>query len=206
MNFFFLMWFFLTSLVGVEKAVVIGSGMGGLTSALYLARAGLEPLVIEGPFPGGLITQSHLVQNWPGEVAIRGEELISKVREQVIENGVRFLKKNVVQVDFSHHPFKIFLQAVEGEKEEILANSCIIAMGTTPNFLNIPGEQKYWGRGVSNCAICDGSLYKEKIVGVVGGGDAAILEALYLSELAEKVHLFVRKGQLKASEKNRVQT
>src|SRR3990167_1842373 len=199
---------FLTSLFGKvtepQKVVVLGSGVGGLTSALYLARAGIETLVIDGPLSGGLITQSHSVQNWPGEVAIGGEELSAKIRKQVVANGVHFLQKDVGKVDFSASPLKIQVQSLDGKKEWMAAKSCIIAMGTTPNFLGIPGEKKYWGRGVSNCAICDGSLYKDKVVGVVGGGDAAVLEALYLSDLAKKVELFVRKEHLKAVEQKRV--
>ncbi|MDE3055963.1 MAG: FAD-dependent oxidoreductase [Verrucomicrobiota bacterium] len=197
----------LLGLSDVKSVVILGSGIGGLTSALYLARAGIETFVVEGPLPGGLITESHLVQNWPGEFAIGGTELMAKVRQQTEANGVHFVQKEVVDVDFSTRPFSITLRSSEEERGKELwqTQSCIIATGTTPNFLGVSGEKEYWGRGVSNCAICDGALYRDRIVGVVGGGDAAALEALYLSRMAKKVYLFVRKGEMRAKEKTRVQ-
>lgn len=193
----------------VEPIVILGGGVGSLTSALYLGRAGLSPLVLEGPTPGGLLTQSHTVQNWPGVMEIDGLQLTEKMREQAEANGARFISEEVVGVDFSKRPFVITTRALDGSQNTHRfhrAESCIIAMGTKPNFLGIPGEQDYWGRGVTNCAICDGSLYKGKVVGVVGGGDAAVLEALYLSNIAKEVHVFVRKGSLKAVEEKRAQT
>lgn len=190
----------------VEPIVILGGGVGSLTSALYLGRAGLSPLVIEGPTPGGLLTQSHTVQNWPGVMEIDGLQLTDRMREQAEANGARFVSEEVIDVDFSKRPLVITTRALDGSetKHQILAESCIVAMGTKPNFLGIPGEQTYWGHGVTNCAICDGSLYKGKVVGVVGGGDAAVLEALYLSNIAKEVHVFVRKDALKAVEEKRV--
>jgi thioredoxin-disulfide reductase/thioredoxin len=190
-----------------ESAVILGGGIGALTSALYLARAGLHPLVIEGELPGGLLAQSHSVQNWPGEMEIEGHALTDKVRMQAEANGARFLKGEVVKVDFSKGPFVLTTRPLDmkDKTREILADSCIIAMGTTPNFLGVPGEQAYWGQGVTNCAICDGALYRDQVVGVVGGGDAAVLEAYYLSKIAKEVHVFVRKGQLRANESTRIQ-
>ncbi|MBU6446349.1 MAG: thioredoxin, partial [Verrucomicrobia bacterium] len=192
----------------VEPIVILGGGVGSLTSALYLGRAGYQPLVIEGPTPGGLLTQSSSVQNWPGELEVTGSELVDKMHAQAEANGARFLQEEVVDVDFSKRPFTIVTRSLDGseQKHQILAESCIIAMGTKPNYLGIPGEQKYWGRGVTNCAICDGALYKDKVVGVVGGGDAAILEALYLANIAKEVHVFIRKDALKAMEEKRIQT
>lgn len=191
-----------------EPIVILGGGVGSLTSALYLGRAGLSPLVIEGPTPGGLLTQSHTVQNWPGVMEIDGTSLTDQMRDQAKANGARFLSEEVIAVDFSKRPFTITTRALDGTQKthQIKTESCIVAMGTKPNFLGIPGEQSYWGRGVTNCAICDGSLYKDKIVGVVGGGDAAVLEALYLSNIAKEVHVFVRKDTLRAIEEKRVQT
>ena len=193
-----------------EKAhsvVVLGGGIGALTSAIYLARGGLEPVVIEGPSPGGLITQSHSVQNWPGEMEISGPELAEKVRKQAEENGVKFRSEEVVAVDFSKRPYMIVTRSIGTKREtKILAESVIIAMGTRPNFLGVLGEADYWGRGVTNCAICDGSLYRDQVVGVVGGGDAAVLEGLYLSNIAKEVNIFVRKGSFKGTEEKRLQT
>ena len=191
----------------VYPVAVLGSGVGSLTSALYLARAGVEPLVIEGQNPGGLITQSHTVQNWPGEMDIVGVQLTDKIRKQVEANGAQFLREKVIKVDFSKRPFTLTLATFDSDPKlrEISAESCIIAMGTEPNFLGIPGEKEYWGKGVTNCAICDGSFYRDQIVGVVGGGDAAVLEALYLSNIAKEVHVFVRKDAMRAIETKRLE-
>ncbi len=195
----------------VYPVVILGSGMGALTSALYLGRAELSPLVIEGKVPGGLLTQSHSVQNWPGEMEIEGHLLTEKMRKQAQSNGAVFLSEEVVAVDFSKRPFVITTRSLVGKEslQQIRAESCIIAMGTEPNFLGVPGEtgpNGYWGRGVTNCAICDGNLYRDRVVGVVGGGDAAVLEALYLSNIAREVVVFVRKDKLKAGEEKRVQS
>lgn len=194
---------------GEVPVVVMGGGIGGLTSALYLARSGLTPLVIEGTAPGGLLKQSHSVQNWPGEIEIEGASLVEKVRLQAKENGAQFLSEDIISVDFSKTPLIISTRSAKtGQVRQIRANASIIAMGTEPNFLHIPGEtgeNGYWGRGVTNCAICDGPLYKDQIVGVVGGGDAAVLEAFYLSNIAKEVYVFVRKNSLKAIEKKRVE-
>lgn len=191
----------------VEPVVILGGGVGSLTSALYLGRAGYQPLVIEGPTPGGLLTQSSSVQNWPGEMEVTGYQLVEKMHAQAEANGARFLSEEVIGVDFSKRPYTITTRTLDGSKKthQIQAESCIIAMGTKPNFLGIPGEQEYWGKGVTNCAICDGALYKGKVVGVVGGGDAAVVEALYLSNIAREVHVFVRKDALKAIEEKRIQ-
>lgn len=191
----------------VEPIVILGGGVGSLTSAIYLGRAGVTPLVIEGPLPGGLLTQSHTVGNWPGEMEIDGAELTRKMRDQAEANGAYFLNEEVIDIDFSKRPLIITTRSLDrkGEVHKIAAESCIIAMGTKPNFLGIPGEQEYWGKGVTNCAICDGSLYHDKVVGVVGGGDAAVLEALYLSNIAKEVHVFVRKDSLRAIEEKRVE-
>jgi thioredoxin reductase (NADPH) len=193
--------------VQTYPTVIIGGGTGAMTSAIYLGRAGVEPLVIEGGNPGGLITQSHSVQNWPGEMEIAGPALAEKIRKQAEANGARFLRAEVIGVDFSKRPFTLTIRDLDTNRESrIKTESVIIAMGTTPNFLGIPGEQTYWGHGVTNCAICDGSLYKDQVVGVVGGGDAAVLEALYLSNIAKEVHVFIRKESFKGTEEKRLQT
>ena len=192
----------------VYPVIVLGGGMGALSSAVYLGRAEMRPLVIEGRTPGGLLTQSHSVQNWPGEMEIEGHLLTDKIRQQAEQNGAQFFQEEVVAVDFSKRPFKITTRTLDGRNRlrTRQAESCIIATGTEPNLLGVPGEQEYWGRGVTNCAICDGNLYRDQIVGVVGGGDAAVLEALYLSNIAKEVYVFVRKDKLKATEEKRIQT
>lgn len=191
--------------------VILGGGVGALTSALYLARAGVEPIVIEGATPGGLITQSHMVGNWPGELEISGVDLADKIRKQAESNGARFRREEVIAVDFSKRPFTITTRLVDDpdETRQFQAEACIIAMGTQSNYLGVPGEtgpNGYWGRGISNCAICDGTLYRDQVVGIVGGGDAAVLEGLYLSNIAKQVYLFVRKDSFKAVEEKRLQT
>ncbi len=189
----------------VAPSVIIGGGVGGGTAAIYLSRAGFHPIVIQGSRPGGAIVQSEMVENWPGAMQIRGAELMDRIRKQAEMNGALFREEEVVSVDFSKRPFSITTRLLNqpGELKTIQAASCIIATGATPNFLHVPGEREYWGRGVSNCAICDGSLYKGKSVGIVGGGDAAILEAMYLANMAREVTLFVRKDHLKAVDEKR---
>ncbi len=190
----------------VVPSVVIGGGVGGGTAAIYLARAHFQPIVFEGPKPGGALAQSEGVENWPGAIKIRGAELMDQIRSQAISAGAEFLEEEVVSVDFSKRPFKIVSRKVSDPKQlrTTLAASCVIATGSKPNFLGIPGEEKFWGDGVSNCAICDGSFYKDKHVGIVGGGDSAVLEALYLSNIAKKVDLFVRKERLRATDETRI--
>lgn len=190
-----------------QEVILLGGGIGSLTSAIYLSRAGLKPVVLEGPSPGGLIIQSHSVQNWPGEMEISGTKLADKVRAQAKANGASLLLEEVVAVDFSKRPFEITSRGV-GEKitQKRLSDTVIIAMGTKPNLLGVPGEDTYWGKGISNCATCDGSLYRGKRVAVVGGGDAAVVEALYLSNIAKEVTVFVRKNAFKGIEETRLQT
>ncbi|MBS3904884.1 MAG: FAD-dependent oxidoreductase [Simkania sp.] len=189
----------------IQEAVVLGGGIGGLTSALYLSRANLHPLVITGQQPGGALTQSPLVQNWPGELSIRGNDLTEKIQEQAEKSGAKFEIADVVSVDFSTRPFKITVRDLLTPKQlrVIKAKTCIIATGATPKMLGIPGEDTYWLKGVHNCAVCDGNFYKELDVVVVGGGDGAITEASYLAKFAKKVTLVVRSNSLKSIEAHR---
>ncbi len=198
-----------TQVQETESVVILGGGVGALTSALYLSRAGIKPIILEGSNPGGLITQSHLVQNWPGELEISGSDLVDKMRKQALANGAEFRAEEAIAVDFSKRPFTITTRLVgrTDEVRQIQTESCIIAMGTQSNYLGVPGEtgvDGYWGKGVSNCAICDGTFYRDRIVGIVGGGDAAVLEGLYLSQIAKEVYIFVRKDSFKAVEAKRL--
>lgn len=184
--------------------VVLGGGVGALTSATYLARAGISPLVITGPTPGGALTQSHSVQNWPGETEISGIDLVEKMQAQALLNGAALRPEVVVEVDFSKHPFIITTKdPYKNELKKIKAQACIIAVGSVPNLLGVPGEKAYFSNGVYSCAVCDGSLYKDKTVAIVGGGDAALTEANYLSNIAKKVYIVVRKEQFKSVEEQR---
>lgn len=189
--------------------VILGGGIGAMTSATYLARAGIQPLVITGPVVGGTITLSNEVQNWPGELNISGDALSEKLYKQAEFNGALLRSEVVTSVDFSKRPFIITVKPVLSDGTEGIkrykTNTCIIALGATPNLLNVPGETQYWTHGVYSCAVCDGALYKNKIVAVVGGGDSALIEAQYLSNLAKKVYLIVRKEKIRAIEKKRAQ-
>jgi thioredoxin reductase (NADPH) len=185
--------------------VVIGGGVSALTSALYLARAGYTPVVIEGPSPGGALFSSAKVQNWPGEIEISGAELIDKIHRQVEALGVEFIHGKVMEVDFFQHPFKITYQNVgQPERKELEAKACLIATGSLPRSLGVEGEKKFFARGVYSCATCDGPLYKDKVVAVIGGGDAAIADAHYLSNIGKKVYLIVRGTALKTVDKKRL--
>lgn len=185
--------------------VIMGGGIGGLTSALYLSRAGVQTLVIEGPNPGGAMVQSPSVQNWPGEVEISGYELTEKIHRQVELSGTQFLTEEVIGVDFCTNPYVITTRSLwDPEKiTKIKAQSVIIALGATPKYLNVPGEKTFWSKGVYNCAVCDGSLYKDKVVAVVGGGESAIVEATHLSHIAKKVYVIVRGNAIRSVEEMR---
>ena len=188
-----------------EPVVILGGGVGALTSSIYLQRAGIPTIVIEGQTPGGAIAQSPMVHNWPGEINIDGQTLVDKIRKQAEVNGATIVSEEVVNVDFSNRPFKIETRDIfdTEKKRTIQARSCIIALGSQPKLLGVPGEsgeKGYWTRGVYSCAVCDGALYKDKTVAVIGGGDSAIIEADYLSKIAEKVYVVLRSGQFRTVE------
>lgn len=177
---------------------ILGGGGGGLTAAIYLSQANIPHILVEGEKPGGAIAMSHSVRNWPGEIDISGSNIAEKLKKHALNYGANILPQTVLDIDFSLWPYLITVKnLIDGKIKQIKALSCIIAMGATPNYLNIPGEKEYWGRGVSNCAVCDGTLYKDKIVAIIGGGDAAINEANYLSKIAKKVMIFVRREKLR---------
>jgi len=189
----------------IQEVVVLGGGVGGLTSALYLARAGLHPLVVTGQNPGGALTQSPLVQNWPGEIAIGGGDLVDKIRKQAEESGAEFEASEVIRVDFSTDQYEIVVRnPLKPDSYRVIkTKACIIATGAVPKMLGVPGESAYWLKGVHNCAVCDGNLYKNQEIIVVGGGDAAITEASYLAKIVKKVTLVVRSSALKSIETRR---
>ncbi|MCK4499571.1 FAD-dependent oxidoreductase, partial [Candidatus Babeliales bacterium] len=194
------------------SGVIIGGGPAGLTSAIYLAQAQYKPLLVEGKTPGGALTQSHAVHNWPGEKNISGAKLMEQIRDHALHTGAKIESEEVVSVDFSAWPYKLTVKSIlSGKERGIKALACIVATGSIPNFLGVPGERGddgYFGRGVSTCAVCDGIFYRGKIVAIVGGGDSAIVEAGYLSSLAKEVHILVRKEAFRAANgvKDRVLT
>ncbi|GFN33245.1 thioredoxin-disulfide reductase [Paenibacillus xylaniclasticus] len=178
------------------KTIIIGTGPAGLTAAIYLARANMAPLVIEGPQPGGQLTTTTEVENFPGfPEGILGSELMSNMRKQAQRFGATFLTGWVNSVDFSKRPFTI---NVEGGKQ-LQAESIIISTGASAKYLGIPGEQANIGRGVSTCATCDGFFFRGKKIIVIGGGDSAMEEAHFLTRFASQVTIVNRRSELRAS-------
>jgi thioredoxin reductase (NADPH) len=179
----------------IENLIIIGSGPAGLTSAIYSARARLEPLMIEGEEAGGQLMITTDVENFPGfEHGVTGPELISVMRKQAERFGVRFITKNVTKVDFSKKPFKVWI----GDKI-YLTQAVVISTGASAKLLNLPSEKTYMSRGVSACATCDGAFFRNVEVGVVGGGDTAMEEANFLTRFASKVYIFHRRDAFRAS-------
>lgn len=179
----------------VFPIVIIGSGPAGLTAGLYGARAKKKTLIIEGTKPGGLLTETSYVENWPGFKAILGKDLMTGIREQVERLGASFIDDSVEKVDFSRWPFAI----TTDDGKIIYALTVIIATGASPSPLNIPGEKEYWGKGVTTCAICDAPFYNGKEVVVIGGGDSAVAEAIQLAAYAKKITILVRKDKMRAA-------
>ncbi|CAL4322531.1 Thioredoxin reductase [Buchnera aphidicola (Eriosoma lanigerum)] len=177
-----------------SKLIIVGSGPAGYTASIYAARANLSPILITGLNPGGQLVTTNEIENWPGEInTISGIELMNRMHKQSLHLNTRIISDFVQEVDFSHSPFKLF-----GEEYKYTADCIIVATGSNPRYLGLESEKKFLGKGVSTCATCDGFFYKGKEVAVVGGGNTAVEETLYLSNIASKVHLIHRKAILKA--------
>lgn len=178
------------------RCLIIGSGPAGYTAAIYASRANLNPVVYEGMQPGGQLTTTIEIDNFPGyPTGVSGNDLMEDLKKQAERFGTTVRYGTVTKVDFSRRPFKVI---VDGEKE-ILADTVIIATGASAKYLGLPSEEKFRGAGVSACATCDGFFYRKKDVAVVGGGDTACEEATYLAGLCNKVYLIVRRDVLRAS-------
>lgn len=178
----------------IEKTIIIGSGPAGLSAALYAARANLAPLILTGMELGGQVSVTHIVENYPGfPEGIGGPELVEAFQKQAERFGARVEFDAVTEIDFSERPFR-----VKTWNGEYLAETLILTTGATPRHLDIPGEQEFTGRGVSYCATCDGHFFQEKDVVVVGGGDSALEEGLFLTRFVNSVKIIHRRDELRA--------
>lgn len=166
-----------------EKLIIIGSGPAGLTAAIYASRAELKPLIIEGQKPGGQLMGTSYVENWPGEKSILGPDLMIKMREHAEAFGSRFEAGNVTKVDLAKKPFKLWTSL----DKEIHTDAIIIATGANPKKLNAAGEEKYWGKGVTTCAVCDGAFYRDQPVVIIGGGDTAMEDASFMTKFTNNI-------------------
>jgi len=179
------------------RCLIIGSGPAGYTAAIYASRANLEPVLFEGLQPGGQLTTTTEVENFPGyPEGVTGPELMEDLKKQAQRYGTEIYPGRATAVDFSVRPLKVTID----NEHLIEADTVIISTGATAKYLGLPDETKYAGQGVSACATCDGVFYRKKTVAVVGGGDTACEEATYLAGLASKVYMIVRKPYLRASQ------
>ena len=169
---------------GIRDVVILGTGPAGLTAAIYTGRANLNPLVVDGFLPGGQLMITSEIENYPGfPEGIKGPEMMGRFREQAAKFGAQFLHGSATEVDVSRSPFCVYLE----DGKEMLTRTLIVATGANAKWLGLPSEQKYRGRGVSACATCDGFFFKDSHVYVIGGGDTAMEEALFLTRFASKV-------------------
>jgi thioredoxin reductase (NADPH) len=179
-----------------KKVVIVGTGPAGLTAALYSARADLEPVVIEGHEPGGQLTLTTDVENFPGfPSGVLGPELIGNMKKQAERFGATYKQTNVTNIDFSKRPYKVSCE----DGTEYNAETVIISTGASAKFLGLDNEKELTGKGVSTCATCDGFFYRDKIVHVVGGGDTAMEDATFITKFAKKVYVVHRRDKLRAS-------
>lgn len=179
----------------IVDLLIIGSGSAGWPAAIYGARNGLNTWIIQGQKPGGALTETSYVENWPGNESILGKDLMTNLKKHAEKMGAHILSDVVERVNFNVWPFEVYTQ--EGFK--ISALSVIVATGSTPLVLGVKGEKEFWGIGVTTCAVCDAAFYKEKDVVVIGGGDTAVEEALLLARYAKNVTILVRKDKMRAA-------
>lgn len=181
--------------MAIEDCLIIGSGCAGLTAAIYAARSNIHPLVIGGLVPGGQLMLTTDVENFPGfEAAVLGPELIEKMRRQAERLGARFMNAEVERVNFKNTPLKAWLS----DNKELQVRVAIVATGANAKWLGLPSEKRLIGKGISACAVCDGPFFKGKTLGVIGGGDTAMEEALFLTNFSSSVTVIHRRDKLRA--------
>lgn len=181
-----------------DRVLIIGSGPAGYTAAIYAARAALAPLLVAGMQPGGQLTITAEVENWPGDTSVKGPALMERMGEHAAALGTEIVQDLIVEVNLSQRPFL----AMGDGGTRYRCDAMVIATGASARWLGLESENRYRGRGVSACATCDGFFYRGKAVAVVGGGNTAVEEALYLTHFAQKVHLIHRRDALRADKTN----
>jgi len=176
-----------------NKLIILGSGPAGYAASIYAARAGLNPIIIAGAEPGGQLTTTTEVENWPGDSDdLQGPDLMERMKKHAEKFGVEIINDHISKVNLDQSPF--LLKGTDSYQ----ADTLIIATGASAKYLGLPSEQEFLGRGVSACATCDGFFYKGQEVAVIGGGNTAAEEALYLANICSKVHLVHRRDELRA--------
>ncbi len=179
----------------IHNVVIIGSGPAGLTAGIYTARANLNPIILEGKKPGGQLMGTSYVENWPGEKSILGPQLMINMQNHAKSFNCTIRSEEVIKVDFSQKPFTLWTDT----GAELKARSVIITTGSTPRRLQVPGENEYWGKGVTTCAACDGAFYKDKKVLIVGGGDTAMEDASFMTKFTNQITVVHILDELTAS-------
>lgn len=178
-----------------HNVVIIGSGPAGLTAGVYTGRAQLKPLIFEGSLPGGQLMGTTYIENWPGETSILGPKLMANMKQQAKHFGAQLIQESIEKVDLLKRPFTL----VTKRGRTITADAIIIATGATPKRLGCPGEDEYWGKGVTTCAVCDGAFYKDKRVLIVGGGDTAMEDASFMTNFTKEITIVHIHDKLTAS-------
>ena len=181
-----------------SRVLIIGSGPAGYTAAIYASRSALDPVLIEGPQPGGQLTITTDVENWPGDASVQGPDLMARMSDHARHVGAEIISDYIVEVDLSKRPF----EAIGDMGDRYTADSLIIATGANARWLGLVSETRYRGRGVSACATCDGYFFRDKACAVVGGGNTAVEDALHLANFASEVYLIHRRDTLRADKTN----
>jgi len=179
----------------VDDLIIIGSGPAGLTAGIYAGRADLKPIIIDGTTPGGQLIGTSYVENWPGYIRILGPDLMASMRDHAQHYGSTFVDGALTSTDFSKPPFKLTIN----QDQTMQAHAVIIASGASPRRLGVPGEDTYWGKGVTTCAVCDGALYKNRPVIIVGGGDTAMEDASFMTKFTDDITIIHMLDKLTAS-------